>query len=104
MQAAAKVRATLGTCQPAALFLSLSSVESFCPTLYVLFAARVLYLQGEAVERNTGKGAQLNLYITHFTCVFKLLCLTRYGPNRPAAVIGEGDFWYGLFWQPQRLL
>ena len=23
--------------------------------------------------------------------------LTRYGPNRPAAAIGEGDFWYGLF-------
>ena len=30
--------------------------------------------------------------------------ITRYGPNRPAAAIGEGDFWYGLFWQPQRLL
>ena len=29
---------------------------------------------------------------------------TRYGPNRPAAAIGEGDFWYGLFWRPQRLL
>ena len=23
--------------------------------------------------------------------------ITRYGPNRPAAAIGKGDFWYGLF-------
>ena len=37
---------------------------------------------------------------------FQGICIseTRYGPNRPAAAIREGDFWYGPFWQPWRSL
>ena len=51
------------------------------------------------------------IVVCNFNLAIKLPCswkeirkITRYGPKRPAAYIGWGDFWFGPFWRPRRLL